>query len=385
MRVLLVSHEASRSGAPRVAAMVARTLAASGHEVRVVSRVPGPLLADLASAAPTSVEPLHRVRRRVRRQKGLGRAGLVLDTALAALMLLLHRPDLVYVNSTAAAVYLRPALWLRLPTVLHVHESAEVATFFLARDRAPRLLRGITLVACSPSVRTDLTTLSDQRPEDLVLLPSVPDDDAVVRLAAEPLDLAYGSSELVVGCCGSVERRKGPDLWVEAAQRVRAALPDRPLRFVWLGDLDGPVPGAAEAGAEFCGPSANPYPHMRRFDIATLPSRDDPFPLVVLESMLLGTPVVAFDVGGVAQQIGDAGRLAPAGDVEAFAGAVTDLLVDDDERGRLGAAAAARVDELYSSRAFAEQLAEVVDGALGGGTGQGPARVPAGERTAAGR
>lgn len=362
--------------------MVARTLVAGGHAVRVLSRAPGPLLADLRSAAPTSVEPLHRVRRRLHRTRGLSLVAHVLDTALAGVMLLRHRPDLVYVNSAAAAVYLRPALWLRLPTVLHVHESAQVATSFLTRDRAPRLLRGITLVACSPSVRTDLTTLTDQRPEDLVLLPSVPDDEAVVRLAAEPLDRSYGAADLVVGCCGSVERRKGPDLWVEAAQRVRAALPDRAIRFVWLGDLDGPVPGATEAGVEFCGPSANPYPHMQRFDVATLPSRDDPFPLVVLESMLLGTPVVAFDVGGVAEQIGDAGRLVPAEDVDAFARAVTDLLLDDDERGRLGTAAAARVNALYSSQAFAQQLEKVVEGAV---SGRGQALVSTSERASAER
>lgn len=360
VRVLLVSHEASRSGAPRVAAMVARTLVGAGHEVVVLSRTPGPLLADLEAAAPTSVEPLHRVRRRLRRTRGLGLVAHLVDTVLATATLVRRRPDLVYVNSTAAAVYLRPALWLRLPTVLHVHESGTVATSFLVRDRAPRRLRGVTLVACSPSVEEDLLALTGRDADDVLLVPSVPDGDEVLRLAAEAPDRPYGTDELVVGCCGSVEPRKGPDLWVEAAAKVRAAVPDRAVRFVWIGDLAGDVPGAVAAGAEFNGPSANPYPHLRRFDVATLPSRDDPFPLVVLESMLLGTPVVAFDVGGVAQQVGETGRLVPAQDVDAFAEAVTDLLVDGAERTRLGVEAAARVDALYSSRTFAAHLDDVV-------------------------
>ena len=50
MRVLLVTHEASRSGAPRVAVLVARALVEQGHSVRVLSRAPGPLLADFAAA-----------------------------------------------------------------------------------------------------------------------------------------------------------------------------------------------------------------------------------------------------------------------------------------------------------------------------------------------
>ncbi|WP_091178381.1 glycosyltransferase family 4 protein [Microlunatus flavus] len=360
MRVLVISHEASRSGAPRVAAMVSRDLVEAGHEVAVLSRLPGPLMADLGTAAPAAVEPLPRVRRRLRRTRGLRGVTFALDTAVAALELLRHRPGLVYVNSTAAAVYLRPARWLRLPRVLHVHESGAVASSFLRHEHAAAELERTTLVACSPSVRADLAVLTGRPPEAVVLLPSVPDDDLVARLADLDPDRPYAADDLVVGCCGSVEHRKGPDLWVQVARRVREALPQRAVRFVWLGDLAAPVPGADEAGAEFVGPTTNPYPHMRRFDVATLPSRDDPFPLVVLESMLLGTPVVAFDVGGVAQQVGDGGRVVPAEDVDAFAAAVTELLVDADERHRLGTAAARRVDGLYSSRVFAERLEELV-------------------------
>lgn len=360
MRILLVSHEASRSGAPRVAAMVARELVGDGHQVSVLSRAPGPLLADLAAAAPTSVEPLHRVRHKLRRTRGFTRVAHLLDSATAVLALLRRRPDLVYVNSTAASVYLRPSLWLRIPAVLHVHESAEVATSFLTRDRAPEQLRGITLVACSPSVRDDLAGLTGRAVDEVTLLPSVPDHDLVTSLAQQPPDRPYVDDQLVVGCCGSVEHRKGADLWVEAARRVRATSPGRDVRFVWLGDVADPVPGATEAGAEFVGPTANPYPHMRRFDVATLPSRDDPFPLVVLESMLLGTPVVAFDVGGVAEQVGDGGLVVPAEDVDAFATAVGRLLDDAQERGRRGTLAATRVETLFSSRTFADRLAELV-------------------------
>ncbi len=112
---------------------------------------------------------------------------------------------------------------------------------------------------------------------------------------------------------------------------------------------------------EFGGPSDNPYAHMRRFDVATLPSRDDPFPLVVLESMLVGTPVVAFDVGGVRQQIGDTGILVPPGDVAQFADALVTLLTDDSLRRRLGAAAQDRVKTVYSAQAFAINVSGLLD------------------------
>jgi len=129
------------------------------------------------------------------------------------------------------------------------------------------------------------------------MIPSVPDDSDVLRRSMEPPDRPYSADELVVGCCGTVEHRKAADLWVEVAREVRKAIPDQRVRFVWIGEIAQPIK-AHDAGVEFLGPTPNPYPHMRRFDIATLPSRDDPFPLVVLEAMLLGTPVVAWASAG---------------------------------------------------------------------------------------
>jgi glycosyltransferase involved in cell wall biosynthesis len=61
----------------------------------------------------------------------------------------------------------------------------------------------------------------------------------------------------------------------------------------------------------------------------------------LLRALGAGVPVVAYDVGGVAEPVRayDAGRVVPAGDVEALADAVRTLLSDDDalERARAGA------------------------------------------------
>ena len=222
-----------------------------------------------------------------------------------------------------------------------MHESGALAAGFLEargsppaeRDHAGRLLakRAHRVLA-----------LTDQEAETIAMLPSVPDDRTSFA-GPRSHRIVVIPDELVVGCCGTVEHRKGADLWVAIAREVRKAMPSQPVRFVWVGEIAQPVQQDDMAGVEFVGPTANPYAHMRRFDVATLPSRDDPFPLVVLEAMLLGTPVVAFAVGGVARQIGDASIVVPPGDVAAFARAVVNLLTDEDARRRLGALAQARV------------------------------------------
>ena len=355
MKVLVVTHDATLSGAPRVALLVTRILVEQGHDVRVLSRLPGPMLDQFAALAPTSVEPAHRWRNRLWRHAPRALA-LTIDATLAAWTVLRARADLVYVNSTSAALYARVARWSRRPVVvLHGHESGENSDVFLRRAGLRRAGEGISLVACSPSVHRELAELLDLPMDEIVMLPSVPDHAVVRQRAAEGPAPAYDDS-LVVGCCGTAEPRKGVDLWETAATKVRETLPDLDLRFVWVGasevEQSGPI--------EFIGAVQNPYPHLARFDLLVLPSRDDPFPLVVLESMLLGTPVVAFDVGAVREQVGDAGVMVPVEDTTALAEAVSGLLVDEGERRRLGEAAAVRATTRFSTEAFSVGLQRVV-------------------------
>lgn len=286
---------------------------------------------------------------------------LVLDWAVVSAVIIRHRPDLVYVNSTAAAIYLRPARWLRRPVILHVHESASIVEQFVRGARASTEFRRVRILACSPSVREDLARLTGRALDDVPMILSVPDDSSVTRLAAEEPDVDYGTDELVVGCCGAVERRKGADLWDEIAERVRQQLPARTVRFVWIGEDDPTVRPVGPTDAEFIGSRANPYPHIARFDVFALPSRDDPFPLVVIEAMLLGRPVVAFDVGGVSRQIADAGVLVPVGDVGGLADGIVRLLADDRARQTLGNRARDRALSTFSTRVFLDAIGAMVD------------------------
>lgn len=364
MRILLVTHETSRTGAPRVAAVVARGLVSRGHDVRVEARTRGPLLPEFESIAPTSVEFLLRVRRRLRNVRGLGFLGFLVDTVQALGAILRHRPDLVYVNSTAASIYLRPARWLRRRVLLHVHESGAVASDFFARARLKVLPAGVEVIACSPSVESELCALLPGIADRVHLVPSVPDDELVMRLGQHAADWDVTDGDLVVGCCGAIELRKGVDLWMQVALLVRSQIPDVPLRFLWIGDGDPPE-GAREAGVQFIGPRENPYPYIQRFDVFTLPSRDDPFPLVVVEAMLLGRPVVAFEVGGVSEQLGVAGLLASPNNVAGFAGAVVRLLEDEQSRRRLGGLARDRAFVEFSTAAFMNRIEDLIASAAG--------------------
>lgn len=362
-RVLLVSHEASRTGAPRIATLVGRGLVGQGHRVRIVSQRPGPLVHDFAEVAPTRVQPLWRVLRRLWSRPGRLRTRVagVLEVGTALAVVAAHRPDVVYVNSTSSAGYVRAASMLRKPSVLHVHESGDVLRGFLDRVgiSGPPQDR-VRLVACSPSVLDALVSLGARR-EDVDLLLSIPDATrAVSPVAAASALPAAAPAPVVVGCVGAVEHRKGVDLWLQVARLLTSCAPPGSLRFVWVGDGTPPAEAATITSVEFTGHADNPAAAVAEFDIMTLPSRDDPFPLVVMEAMLQTKPVVAFDVGGVAHQLGDTGVLVAREDVGAFASEVSRLLTDIDRRQVLGIRAALRAQDLFSWETFEASLGDVL-------------------------
>lgn len=85
-------------------------------------------------------------------------------------------------------------------------------------------------------------------------------------------------------------------------------------------------------------------------DLFVLPTLQDNFPQVIVESMACGTPVVASATGGVPELVrpGESGKLIPAGDAEALATAVSDLLVDEPLRSQMRERCRAIVESEYS-------------------------------------
>lgn len=119
---------------------------------------------------------------------------------------------------------------------------------------------------------------------------------------------------------------------------------------------------AARERVEFLG--AQPYDkvqeHVRRAALCVFPSYAEAFPLAWLEAMACAKPVVAYDIGWAREIVreGESGVLVPAGDTEAFARAVEELLSDEGARLRLGRAARERVEAHFTSESIARQSVE---------------------------
>jgi glycosyltransferase involved in cell wall biosynthesis len=177
----------------------------------------------------------------------------------------------------------------------------------------------------------------------------------------------------MVGFVGRLDRNKRVEDFITAASLVLRHLSD--ARFVVAGG------GVDAAYAEDCrdlaarldlgeqltfaGPIPDAQPVLRAVDVLVLPSVLEGHPLVLLEAMALGKPVVATDIPGCREVIRDGveGLLVPPRNPEAIAAAVIGLLGSPGERARLGAAAHARVREEFSEERMLSRLLPLVTGA----------------------
>jgi glycosyltransferase involved in cell wall biosynthesis len=108
-------------------------------------------------------------------------------------------------------------------------------------------------------------------------------------------------------------------------------------------------------------------PLLAACDACLLPSLWEGLPLVVLEALARGKPVVASRVGGIPEAIEDCvtGRLVPPGDAAALAAVLEDFHRRADAAARLGLAGAERVHESFTWDKVVEAFETVYDEVLG--------------------
>jgi phosphatidylinositol alpha-1,6-mannosyltransferase len=94
-------------------------------------------------------------------------------------------------------------------------------------------------------------------------------------------------------------------------------------------------------------------------DLFVLPSRMESFPLVLLEAMAGGLPVVATAVGGVPEVVvnGETGLLVPPNGPQGLAEAINSLLDDPERMKQMGARGQERVREHYTWDKVADRMA----------------------------
>ena len=177
--------------------------------------------------------------------------------------------------------------------------------------------------------------------------------------------LGLPSNARIVLAVGYADRRKGIDLLLKAA--AVCCKIDPLLHFVWVGHTDVSMQhenaadmakGQLTERFHFTGLDFETDDYYAGADVYALPSREDPFPSVVLESLSVGIPIVAFaGTGGGSDLVKrGCGVVVPAFDVKQYAHAILDLLADPDKRKALGKFGIDLIDDEFSFRSYAMDL-----------------------------
>jgi glycosyltransferase involved in cell wall biosynthesis len=180
----------------------------------------------------------------------------------------------------------------------------------------------------------------------------------------------------IVGVACTAEWRKGFDLWIPLIQVFFSRYPDRKVVFVWKGyrgsveslytDLFDVRKTGLESSVIVLPHDADSKQTMAAFDIHLLLSREDPYPLVVLETACMGIPTICFrDAGGAPEFVeDDAGMCTPYGDLSAMADALDRLVAQPGLRVSLGDRAKEKVLSRHDVEQAATQLSQVIDSVL---------------------
>ncbi len=241
----------------------------------------------------------------------------------------------------------------------------------LFRALARRALRGAAHVtSCSSELRHRLLAIGGERhAEKVLLVANGTDIEPPVGNAVEELGHRFDLSGRLVVAVGRLVYKKGFRYLLQAAPQILAQDPE--VRIVIGGDGDIEEELRAQAAQLdlgdrilFTGGLSHPevLALIAASEIFVMPSIRDPkgnvdgLPIVVLEAMAGGRPVVASDVSGMPLAIEDdvSGLLVEEKNPDALAAAVNGLLADGELARRLGEAARLRVAEELNWDAVAE-------------------------------
>ena len=303
--LVLVSHDAQRAGVPILTLDLARALRRRGLDPVFLLDHAGPLLDQFRALGPTFILA-----------EGWDIDGLASGLAPGTAAL---------INSSAAARVTLPLVGAGLATVQMIHEMPDyIRDQGLVPELRAAQAAGARLVVSMPGMAQALAPDLRMDPAALTqLLPGIvppPTPMAGFRRAWRWRQAATGP--ICIGA-GHADRRKGFDLFLEAAHRIAAIRPD--ARFVWLGALDPWAQGLADRararGLALTLPGfvTDSLAWYRAADVYLLTSRQDPGPTTAIHAAAVGTPFVGYaaDIGLIGLTEG-VGHFVTPGDVPGF-------------------------------------------------------------------
>lgn len=373
--IMLVSHEASLTGAPKIALNLLRHLRAKTDvELTTILHNGGPLHPEFSAESPTYCmdvprehDPkIHATVRKILRP--LQKAG---------------RKILCICNSAESRFVANSIFTRNIPILYLIHEyptSYEPQEFEKIERYSNKMIFPCRSVLDSAR---RVVSISDQKaiiqPQGLL------DDQFGTRITKEKArtqirrTLGLPEDAFIVLGCGTVDLRKGVDHFVAAARTMESLNQSRrPIYFVWVGDgprhvhsafhyVEIDVEKSRQSNVRFVGQVENVEPFFVGSDSFLLTSRVDPFPCVIHEAMAAKLPIILFDQsGGAVEAVGeDVGKVVPFGNYVETVAAIHQICESPFLARSMAEKGIARVRRLFQFDHYSDQIIDLCETELG--------------------
>lgn len=293
--------------------------------------------------------------------------------ALLAREIFKRRIQLVYINGPRCLPAGVMAAWLTgRPSLFSLHNTLSRRADVMLASRGAACASKV--IACS---RAAAAPLLKARPalaaKTQILYPPAEGSPSRTR-RFEPRP-ARNSSRFVIGMVSRITKAKGHHILLQAVAGLK---PCSERRIVFLG---APAPGnlqdsgylsslrqsAAEQGlagnVHWAGYQADPHPYYDAMDVLAVPSVcEEGMPVVILEALKHGVPVVASGTGGTPELVKDGlnGLLVPPGNPEELGRALERLQFEPGLRARLAARACTSIDQRFSRERYCSAIRDLI-------------------------
>lgn len=312
-RIVFISHDASLSGAPVLLANLVKLVNDSGkYRIDIVVKRGGETNYLFSSIRKTIfLKPANYLQGSSFLQKIFSAITNRIRTFQC--LLLCYKADMIFSNTITNGRLLKILSVTNTPVVTYVHELAGAARVFdVHKDTSLSIQYSRCLLYPSSAVLKFLLEAYDLESKTTIFLPYFfPEKEQLGDLNKRGSKRAFAAKynineqNIFIVSMGTVSPRKGVDHFLETAELLLKKRKD--ISFIWIGDyedaeikafVDGRLQQINSPDIIFTGKMPYDITNLLPFDIFFLSSREDPYPLVVLEAAYLGVPSICFKGSG---------------------------------------------------------------------------------------
>jgi glycosyltransferase involved in cell wall biosynthesis len=370
--IVLIVHEATRTGAPILAWNLVRELKKKYNTVVLLIRG-GPIQSAFEAAAAAVIclpdhFPMHAAE----------------VEAIAARISAVYAPKYAIANSVESRYFVPPLEALSIPVAALVHEFSStyrpLGTLYRLFRMASNIVFPAQIVADAAVADYKILEARDFKilPQGQSKLPLIVGTDLNDSQLPDLEKIWPGRLEedfSVVGI-GTITMRKGVDFFIATVAAVKQMLPNRKLSFAWVGThyaFDQPYFDLLTVQIErsglngvftFVGELENLDAIYDKADVLFLASRLDPLPNVAIDSAFRGLPVVCFDqASGMAEILSEYEEtqelVVPHLDPGAAARLICSLVNDPVRLGKFSAAITEVARQRFNMESYINKIDEL--------------------------